>query len=145
MKRTARVVLWEVVVCTLLVAAPAGADPICTKLIFDRELQTRQHIVPLGRDRVEPTSHRCELPGLELPYALAPLSHGAHQACVGEHAQVLRHGLAGDVCPDGQASDGCRPASAEHGDELQASLVTQRREYWRGASGANQITLIRRR
>lgn len=32
MKRIARVVLWEVVVCTLLVATPAGADPIYTNI-----------------------------------------------------------------------------------------------------------------
>jgi len=69
-----------------------------------------------------------QLLGLQLPPALAAQPPSAHQAGVGEDAQMFRDSLAGERGAPGQSRDGLGPALAEAGHQFETRRVPQRRE-----------------
>jgi hypothetical protein len=66
--------------------------------------------------------------GLQLPTALAAQPPSAHQAGIGEDAQMFRNPLPREGGVPSQSRDGLGPALTETGHQFETRRVPQRRE-----------------
>ena len=111
--------------------------------LLDQLLEPAQSDVPPLRDQIEvPMSYDQPL-GLQLPTALAAQPPSAHQAGIGEDAQMFRNPLAGEGGAPSQSRDGLGPVLAEAGHQFEARRVPQRREDGSGALEPGRFTIRR--
>jgi hypothetical protein len=97
-------------------------------LTFDGQLQAAESIVPLTGDAIETAARFLDLPGLDLPQALASHAEVANEAGTGEDVQVLGDRLPRDVGTVGEPSDGEWPACAQAGHQIEPGFVAEGRE-----------------
>src|SRR6185437_39325 len=90
--------------------------------------QAIQPGVPRRLDAIEVALRLLDLARLEGPRALAHVPRARDEPRPFEHAEVLRHRLAGQLRPLRQARDRLRAAARQAPEEREARLVSERRE-----------------
>src|SRR5207245_3320629 len=90
---------------------------------LDGRLQPGQPLVPAPGDEVEIAAGRVELPRLQLPETLSPLTPAAREPGLREDTQVLGDRLPREVRAGGESGDRRPPAPAQAGHQPPARLV----------------------